>query len=78
MSIFAREENGLVRVSLRSKPGTSSNDMAGRFFHGGGHERAAGGKLYFPQDIPSPAAAADYIEITTARFMRNPAPSETE
>ena len=78
MSLLLREGEGHFRVSIRSKEGVSANRLASAAFHGGGHERAAGGKLYFPQDIPSPAAAADYIEITTARFMRNPAPSETE
>ena len=78
MSLLLRESEGHFRVSIRSKEGVSANRLASAAFHGGGHERAAGGKLFFPQDIPSPDAAADYIEITTARFMRNPAPSETE
>ena len=71
MSIFAREENGLVRVSLRSKPGTSSNDMAGRFFHGGGHELASGGRIYIPDDIPCESAARDYIAAAAARFLQD-------
>lgn len=48
MSIFAREGDGEVRISIRSKRGTSANRCAKLFFNGGGHENAAGGKLYMP------------------------------
>jgi phosphoesterase RecJ-like protein len=48
MSIFAREESGEIRISIRSKRGTSANRCAKLFFNGGGHENAAGGKLYMP------------------------------
>lgn len=66
MSIFLKEtDEGHFRVSVRSKTGTSAAGMARRHFHGGGHECAAGGKLYFPEDIPSPADAAAYIEKVT-------------
>lgn len=65
MSIFLKETDGHFRVSVRSKKGTSANRMAATRFHGGGHELAAGGKLYFPEDIPSPADAAAYIEQAT-------------
>ncbi len=76
MSLLLREADGHFRVSIRSKEGVSANLLASGAFHGGGHERAAGGKLYFPQDIPAPESAAAYIETVTARFMRNTAPSE--
>ena len=71
MSIFAREENGVIRVSLRSKPGLSSNEMATRFFHGGGHELASGGKIFIPQDIGSEAGARDFIAAAAARFLQD-------
>lgn len=48
MSIFAREEDSEIRISIRSKKGTSANRCAGLFFNGGGHENAAGGKLLMP------------------------------
>ena len=76
MSIFAREENGVVRVSLRSKSGLSSNDMARRFFHGGGHELASGGKIFIPEDISSEAGAPDYIAAAAARFLQDQGGSE--
>lgn len=48
MSIFAREGAEEVRISIRSKRGTSANRCAKLFFNGGGHENAAGGKLHMP------------------------------
>ena len=71
MSIFIREEGGLFRVSIRSKRGLSAQKMARDYFHGGGHERAAGGKIFWPEDIPSKDAAAGYLEEIAARFLRN-------
>ena len=71
LSIFAREENGVIRVSLRSKPGLSSNDMAKRYFHGGGHELASGGKIFIPEDIPGESGARDYIAAAAARFLQD-------
>lgn len=71
MSIFLKEDDGFFRVSVRSKKGVSANRLAAGHFNGGGHECAAGGRLYFPKDIAAPADAAEYIETVTARFMRN-------
>ena len=71
MSIFLREDEGHFRVSIRSKEGVSANRLAMEYFHGGGHERAAGGKVYWPQDIASPDLAGEYIQAVAARFMRN-------
>lgn len=51
-----------MRVSIRSKRGWSANAMAVKYFHGGGHEQAAGGKLRIPDDIPNAAAAAAFVE----------------
>ena len=51
-----------VRASIRSKRGWSANAMAAKYFHGGGHEQAAGGKLRIPEDIPDAAAAAVFVE----------------
>ena len=78
LSVFLREDAGHFRVSLRSTPGVSARRFAAEAFHGGGHECAAGGKLYFPEDIAAPELAAAYIETTAARFMRNPAPSDKD
>lgn len=70
LSIFARQEGDRFRVSLRSKRGTSARTLAISDFHGGGHEQAAGGRIYMPQDIPGPEAAAAYITRAAARFLQ--------
>ncbi|HCZ22444.1 MAG TPA: hypothetical protein DHU72_03040 [Rikenellaceae bacterium] len=70
MSIFLREENGVFRVSIRSKKGWSANLLASRYFHGGGHECASGGRLRYPEDIADRCAAEAYIEDVTARFLQ--------
>lgn len=76
LSIFLKEDDGYFRVSIRSMKGVSANRLASESFNGGGHECAAGGRLYFPRDIAGPDAAAEYIEKITARFMRNNAPEQ--
>lgn len=48
VSAFFTEGEEFVRVSLRSKEGFSANRFAGEHFNGGGHERAAGGRLFMP------------------------------
>jgi phosphoesterase RecJ-like protein len=71
LTLLLREDEGHFRVSIRSKCGVSANRLAAAAFHGGGHECAAGGKLYFPQDIAEPALAEEYVAREAARFMRN-------
>ncbi|MBR5385565.1 MAG: DHH family phosphoesterase [Bacteroidales bacterium] len=61
MSIFLKEDKGHFRVSLRSKKGTSARLTASTWFHGGGHEQASGGRLFFPGDISTPSDAESYI-----------------
>ncbi len=53
--IFTEDkEGGYVRVSLRSKRGTDVNTLARRFFNGGGHKNAAGGRIYMPlSEVPA-------------------------
>ena len=71
MSILLKiDGNGYFRVSVRSKKGYSSNLCATRYFHGGGHENASGGRLFFPQDIPSPDEAAGYVERVTGELFK--------
>ena len=69
MSIFLKQEEGYFRVSIRSRKGTSAQKLAVRCFHGGGHENAAGGKLFFPADIPSPEYAASFLEKVTEDYF---------
>ena len=69
LSVLLKEDEGHFRVSVRSKKGTSARELALRFFHGGGHENASGGKLFFPADIPSPAEAPAYVEQALKAFL---------
>ena len=71
LSIFAREEDGFFRISIRSKRGWSANRMATRYFHGGGHELAAGGKVFVPGDIPDASGMEEYLKGIAARFLQN-------
>ena len=61
MSILLKQEDGHFRVSIRSKKGWSARTAATEHFHGGGHENASGGKLFWPGDIAGPEAAAAYL-----------------
>ena len=69
MSLFLREEAGFYRVSIRSKKGTSANRCATDHFNGGGHEQAAGGRLYWPKNIADKSGAAEYIEKVTKSYL---------
>ena len=70
MSIFAREYETTYRVSIRSKKGTSANACAVDWFHGGGHENAAGGKIMKTDDgIRCPADVSSYIERVVREFF---------
>ena len=71
MSVFVKEDNGFARVSIRSKVGTSANNCSRLHFNGGGHENAAGGRLYIPENIADITCAASYIEEHTHTFMNN-------
>ena len=71
MSILVKEDEDRVRISVRSKKGTSANMCARRFFNGGGHENAAGGRLHIPGDIKGMDEAAEYIERNTHLFLNN-------
>lgn len=69
MSIMAKEDEGKVRISIRSKKGTSANGCARTYFNGGGHENAAGGRLRIPEDIHDISFAAEYIEKHTHIYL---------
>lgn len=68
MSVLAKEDDGYARISVRSKKGTSANRCAKTYFHGGGHENAAGGRLHMPEDIECIGTAGEYIEKVTYEF----------
>ena len=62
MSILLKENDGHFRVSIRSKKGWSARTCATDHFHGGGHENASGGKLFWPADIVRREDASAYLE----------------
>lgn len=72
MSIFLKEENNHknVRVSIRSKKGTSARQMAMTYFNGGGHELASGGRLTIGKELESIAGASKYIQKAASEFFR--------
>ena len=70
MSIFSRWSGDHYRVSIRSKRGVSANRLAAGYFHGGGHELAAGGKIFVPSDIPDQASAQAHIASCVAQFLQ--------
>ena len=50
-ALFTENVDGkYIRVSLRSKGRIDVNRFASRFFQGGGHRNAAGGRLYLPME----------------------------
>ncbi len=69
MSIFAKEDTDRIRISIRSKKGTSANQCARMFFNGGGHENAAGGRLYIPENVTGVGQIGEYIEKNTHIFL---------
>lgn len=71
MSFLAKEDNDRIRISIRSKKGTSANMCARRFFNGGGHENAAGGRLAVPENVSGIGKVGEYIERTTHIFLND-------
>ena len=69
MSIMVKEDDDRIRVSIRSKKGTSANKCSRLHFNGGGHENAAGGRLEIPADVTSIAEVGEYIEKRTHIFI---------
>ena len=76
MSIFLKQDgDGFFRVSVRSKKGISASKFAARYFHGGGHENAAGGRLFYDckkdvkADIESPNGAEQYILDKSSEYF---------
>ncbi|MDD2960597.1 MAG: bifunctional oligoribonuclease/PAP phosphatase NrnA [Muribaculaceae bacterium] len=45
-STFMREEDGYIKISLRSKGDFAVNKICEDYFNGGGHRNAAGGEFY--------------------------------
>lgn len=71
MSILLKKEKDSkkIRVSLRSKKGTSARNMAMKYFNGGGHELASGGKLIIGEDIDRMSNLEKYVKNCIHEFF---------
>lgn len=71
MSLLLKQEesSGKVRVSIRSKEGTSAQQCAVNFFHGGGHELASGGRLNIGVDVDDMSQVEQYVIDKTHIFL---------
>ena len=69
LSILLRQEGGQYRVSVRSKAGVSANAFAIKYFEGGGHERASGGKLRIGPTVKDSADAEKYVRRCIEDFF---------
>ena len=69
LSVLLKEEDRHFRVSVRSKKGTSAQQLALHHFHGGGHENAAGGKLLIGADIATAADAPAFLEKLLKEYL---------
>lgn len=65
ISAFFTESDDYVRVSLRCKSGISVNDLSKKYFNGGGHAKAAGGRLDMKiEQVPK------YFEKSLKEFLK--------
>ena len=65
VSALFTETEDFIKVSLRSK-GLSVNALSKEFFNGGGHIRAAGGRLYIPI-----GEVREYFRKSLEQFLQN-------
>ncbi len=66
ISALFTEGDEFIRVSLRSKGDFSVNRLSRAYFNGGGHERAAGGRLFMPV-----AQVEEYFLKSLGDFFEN-------
>ena len=59
VAVLFKEEEDMVKMSLRSKGDFSVNDMARSHFNGGGHKNAAGGR----SDVPLEETIQKFLSI---------------
>lgn len=72
MSILLKREpeSKKIRVSVRSKKGTSARNLAMKYFHGGGHEQASGGRIMLGDEIKSMRELGAYVENCIHEFFK--------
>lgn len=71
LSVLAKRERGSkkIRISVRSKKGTSAREFALKYFHGGGHELASGGKIIIGEDVATEHGIRKYLEKCIHDFL---------
>ena len=69
LSVLVKEDKGHFRVSVRSKKGTSAQNLALQYFHGGGHENAAGGKILPGEDFSPALGVEAYVEQVLKAYL---------
>lgn len=69
LSVLVKQDGEHFRVSVRSKKGTSAQNLAQSFFHGGGHENAAGGKI-LPSDLAPGEDLRTYVERILSGYLK--------
>lgn len=50
-SVLFMENDGFIKVSLRSRGTFPANEFSKKYYNGGGHTNAAGGKSFAPMDL---------------------------
>lgn len=68
ISLTAKEDGRMWRISIRSKRGWSANALAVNHFNGGGHEMASGGRMEIAGEIATPEKMAQYIEKNAVKY----------
>ncbi len=64
LTAFFTEDDGFIKVSLRSKGNVDVNEFAHKYCNGGGHKNASGGRLQMPlADVPA------YFEEKVTEFL---------
>lgn len=61
ISMFLHQEGDVYRVSIRAKSGSSAYELAHRYFNGGGHALASGGRLPLSSELRSADDVEKYI-----------------
>ena len=73
MSLFLKQNGDEYRVSIRSKRGWSAQRLAARYFSGGGHEQASGGRIPLDGTVKTKDDVAALVVRITDEFLHDEA-----
>lgn len=71
MSIFLKQASDEYRVSIRSKKGWSAQRLALKYYEGGGHEQASGGRIPFSDTPPTREEITAAVIRQTNEFLED-------